>query len=69
MRWALAGPTQPAWARNSDHVQQWRKLGALMALAGGHQHGERPPAAIGGQVELGRQPTAATAQCLVGLGS
>jgi hypothetical protein len=38
-------------------------------LAGGHQHGQRPTAAITSQVELGRQPASATTQCLAGLGS
>ena len=51
----------------SGEGQQRLQLGALMALAGGDKHGQRPPAAITGQMELGRQPTAATAQCLVNL--
>jgi len=40
-----------------------------MALAGGDQHRQRPPATITGQVQLGREATAAAAQCLVWLSS
>jgi hypothetical protein len=69
MRWPLAGPTQPAGARDPDGIQQRLELGALMALSGGDHHPKRPPAAIAGQMELGGQPTATTAQCLVGLRS
>jgi hypothetical protein len=69
MRWALARPTQPAWAGHPDGVQQRLQLGALMALAGGDQHPQRPPAAIGGQMDLGGQPTPAASQGLVSLGT
>jgi hypothetical protein len=41
---------------------------ALVALAGGDQHGQRPPTAIAGQMQLGGQPAAATAQRLVNIG-
>jgi hypothetical protein len=67
MRRALTRPTRPAWAGDSDGVQQCAELGALVALAGGDQHAERPPAAITGEMELGREPASATAQCLVNL--
>ena len=65
MGWPFAGPPRPARPRHPDGIQQRLQLGALMALAGGDQHGQGPPAAITGQMELGRQPTAATPQCLV----
>lgn len=67
VRGALARPPPP-WPRNPDSVQQRPKLGALMTLTGGYQHGQRPPAPIGGQVDLGGQPAVAASQCLVKLG-
>ncbi len=69
MGWPFTGPPQPAWARDPDGVQQRLKLGALVALAGGDQYGQRPPTAIAGQVDLGREPAPAASQCLVSLGS
>jgi hypothetical protein len=39
-----------------------------MALARGDQHGQWPTAAIGGQVDLGRQSAAAAAEGLVVVG-
>jgi hypothetical protein len=65
---ALAGPTRP-WAGDPDSVQQQLQLGALMPLASGDQHGQRPAAAVAGQMQLGGQPTPATAQRLIGLGT
>jgi hypothetical protein len=38
-----------------------------MALTGGHQHGQGPATAIGGQMDLGGEPAPATTQCLVNL--
>ena len=67
MRRALARPSCPAWAGDSDGVQQRLQLGALVALAGGDQHPQRAPAAIAGEMELGGEPASATAQCLVNL--
>jgi hypothetical protein len=40
-----------------------------MALAGGDQHGQGSAAAIGGEMDLGGEPAAATTQRLVNLGS
>jgi hypothetical protein len=39
-----------------------------MALAGGDQHRQWPPAAITGQVDLGGQPAAAAPKRLVAVG-
>jgi hypothetical protein len=67
--WAPARPTQPAWAGHPDGVQQRPELGALMTLAGGEEHPQRPPATITSQMDLGREPAPAVSQCLVGLSS
>ena len=67
MRRAFARPPCPAWAGDSDGVQERLQLGALVALAGGDQHPQRPPAAIAGEMQLGREPASATAQYLVNL--
>jgi hypothetical protein len=67
MSWPLAGPPQPSWARDPDGVQQRPQLGALMTLAGGDQHGQRPATAISGQMDLGGEPAPATTQCLIRL--
>jgi hypothetical protein len=66
---ALAGPAPSTRARDSNGVQQRAQLGALMALTGGDQHPQRPATAIAGQVDLGREPAAATSQRLVILGN
>jgi hypothetical protein len=36
---------------------------------GGDQHGQRPAAAVAGQMQLGGQLTAGASQCLVRLGT
>jgi hypothetical protein len=68
MGWSFARATQGR-PGHSDGVQQRSQLGALMTLAGGDQHGQRPAAAITSQVDLGGEPTPAAAQCLVSLSS
>jgi hypothetical protein len=56
---ALAGPAPPAWACDSDGVQEGLELGALMPLAGGNQHGQRSAVSVHGEMNLGRQPAPA----------
>jgi len=69
VRWALTRPAPPARSLDPDGIQQPAQLGALVPLAGGNHHPKRPPTAVAGQVDLGRQPTPAASQCLVSLRS
>jgi hypothetical protein len=69
VRGPLARSPRPTGARDPDGIQQRPELGALMALAGGDQNRQWAAVAVAGQVDLGGEPTAATPQCLVGLGS
>jgi hypothetical protein len=44
---AFARPPRP-WPGHPDGIQEWFQLGALMALASGDHHPQRPTAAIAG---------------------
>ena len=59
---ALAGPAPPAWACDSDGVQEGLELGALMALARGDQQRQWSAVAVPGEMDLGREPTPASPQ-------
>jgi hypothetical protein len=53
-RRALARPPDSTGALHTYRVEYRLELGALVALARGHDHRQRPAPAVAGQMQLGR---------------
>ena len=62
---ALAGPPTAAGPWHTDAVQNRLQLGGFMALARGDHDAQHSAASLGGQVDLGGQPTAGASERLV----
>jgi hypothetical protein len=64
--WARPRSPPPGGARNTDAVQDGLELRAVVALSRRDDNGERPPAPVTGEMELGRQPATTASESLVG---
>ena len=56
-----------AGAWDPDAIQHSLQLRTVMALSWGNDDGERPAAAVTGEMELGSQPSTAAPESFVGL--
>jgi hypothetical protein len=64
--WAGAWSPAPCGVWDPDAVQHGSQLGTIMTLSWGNDDGEGPPAAVTGEMELGRQPSTAAPEPLIG---
>jgi len=53
----LAGPTMPGRSWHRDGVKDRLQLGAVVALAAGEDHAQRPATPVAAKMDLGGQPT------------
>jgi hypothetical protein len=64
--WAGAWSPAPSHAWDTDAIQDRLQLGTVMTMSWGNDDGERPPAAVTGEMKLGRQPSTAASESFVG---